>query len=400
MSSKPIRVAILHQGFIPLYRVRFYELLNQFNGIEYVVFHGAPAANSGWIAAQGPFAFPNRWVNNKELRIGGWRAIYQPIIWEILSGSYDLVVLGHEIKFVSNILLALLCKLRGIQVLYWGFGYHVGVGFGFTAKSKAWQSWVATRFKNGLARLADGYLAYTNRGAEQLVAIGFPRQRIFVLQNTIDMSTQCRIHDTLKDVDSHVLRRKFGMRPSSTVFVFIGRLLEIKHVDELIEAIIHINRRADPEVAVEAVIIGSGPVMDALENQAGDDPAIRFLGQIDDQTIIAQYLKVAAAVVIPGQVGLAVNHGFAQGCPIITRHHALHSPEIDYISSGYNGLIVDGDENEFVATLARFAASPEWQRQLKHGALASRESFLLENMVQRFDSAVKAILTASQASSG
>src|ERR1700751_5414450 len=129
MSSKPISGAILHQGFIPHYRVRFYELLNRPNGIEYIAFHGAPATNSGWVAAQGPFEFPNRWVNNRELRIGGWQAIYQPVIWEILSGRYDLVVLGHEIKFLSNILLALLCKARGMRVLYWGFGYHVEVGF-------------------------------------------------------------------------------------------------------------------------------------------------------------------------------------------------------------------------------------------------------------------------------
>ena len=48
------------------------------------------------------------------------------------------MVLGHEVKFLSNILLALLCKARGIPVLYWGFGYHVKVGFSFTSESKGW----------------------------------------------------------------------------------------------------------------------------------------------------------------------------------------------------------------------------------------------------------------------
>ena len=58
LSAKPIRVAILHQGFIPQYRVRFYELLNQASGTQYVVFHGAPASNSGWIAARGRSTSP------------------------------------------------------------------------------------------------------------------------------------------------------------------------------------------------------------------------------------------------------------------------------------------------------------------------------------------------------
>ena len=58
--------------------------------------------------------------------------------------------------------------------------------------------WLAARVKNGLTRLADGYLAYTRKGAERLAAIGFPPQRTFVLQNTIDISAQRRIYDSLK----------------------------------------------------------------------------------------------------------------------------------------------------------------------------------------------------------
>jgi glycosyltransferase involved in cell wall biosynthesis len=392
MNTKPIRVAILHQGFIPHYRVRFYELLNKVEGTEYVVFHGAPASGSGWIAAKGPFNFPNRWVENREVHLGGWLGVYQPVVGEILAGGYDAVVLGHEVKFVSNILLALLCKARGIPVLYWGFGYHVKLGFGFTLESKGWASWLAAQIKNGLTRLADGYLAYTKGGAERLGAIGLPPERTFVLQNTIDISGQCRIYDTLKDTDPQRLRQTLGFQPDSVVLVYIGRLLEAKQVNVLIEAVARINHQPDSKVAVEAVIIGSGPTEKALKQQAGDDTAIRFLGQINDDAVTARYLKVAAAVVIPGFVGLTVNHAFAQGRPIITRQHAMHGPEVEYISDGYNGLIVGGDIDTFVSTLARFVASPDWQVQLGDGALRSREGLRLESMVQQFAEAVKTTL--------
>jgi glycosyltransferase involved in cell wall biosynthesis len=396
MSAKPVRVAILHQGFIPQYRVRFYELLNQASGTQYVVFHGAPASNSGWIAAKGPFDFPNRWTENRELHLGGWLALYQPVIREILGGDYDVVVLGHEVKFLSNILLALLCKARGIPVLYWGLGYHIKGDFSFTSESKGWVDWLATRVKNGLTRLADGYLAYTNGGAERLAAIGFPPQRTFVLQNTIDMSAQRRIYDSLKDADSQALRQAFGLQPDSVVLVYIGRLLEDKQVDVLIEAVARINRQPDSKAAVEAVIVGSGPMKDALELQAGGNPAVKFLGPIFDDALIARYIKVAAAVVIPGRAGLAINHALAQGRPVITRNHTVQGPELEYISNGQNGLIINGDLDTFVATLARFVASPDWQRQLSDGALRSREGFRLENMVQQFDDAVRAILARTK----
>jgi glycosyltransferase involved in cell wall biosynthesis len=396
MSAKLVRVAILHQGFIPQYRVRFYELLNQASGTQYVVFHGAPASNSGWIAAKGPFDFPNRWTENRELHLGGWLALYQPVIREILGGDYDVVVLGHEVKFLSNILLALLCKARGIPVLYWGLGYHIKGDFSFTSESKGWVDWLATRVKNGLTRLADGYLAYTNGGAERLAAIGFPPQRTFVLQNTIDMSAQRRIYDSLKDADSQALRQAFGLQPDSVVLVYIGRLLEDKQVDVLIEAVARINRQPDSKAAVEAVIVGSGPMKDALELQAGGNPAVKFLGPIFNDALIARYIKVAAAVVIPGRAGLAINHALAQGRPVITRNHTVQGPELEYISNGQNGLIINGDLDTFVATLARFVASPDWQRQLSDGALRSREGFRLENMVQQFDDAVRAILARTK----
>jgi len=63
-------------------------------------------------------------VTNHEFRIGPLSLIYQPVVWEILTGGYDAIVITSEAKFVSNLLLALLCKLRGIAVLHWGFGYH------------------------------------------------------------------------------------------------------------------------------------------------------------------------------------------------------------------------------------------------------------------------------------
>ncbi|MGA7521118.1 MAG: glycosyltransferase family 4 protein [Acidobacteriaceae bacterium] len=396
MTARPIRVAILHQGFIPHYRVRLYELLNQLSPTtRYVVFHGAPASNSGWTAAEGPFAFPNRRVRNRELHLGKWLAIYQPVIREILAGEYDVVVLGHEVKFLSNTLLALLCRARGIPVLYWGLGYHLRENFAFTSKSKRWVDWLATRIKNALTRLADGYLVYTTGGAQQLAEVGFPPERTFVLRNTIDISAQCRIYDSLAGTDPAALREALGLRPDSVVLIFMGRLVDDKHVEVLIEAVTRINRQAGSQPPVEALIVGSGPMRDALERQASGDPAVKFLGPIFDDAVIAQYIKVAAAVVIPGRAGLAINHALAQGRPVITRQHRVQGPELEYISHDVNGLIIEGDVDTFVSILARFVASPDWQCQLSDGALRSRDGLRMESMAQQFDEAVRFVLARS-----
>ena len=384
-----LRVAVLHQGFIPPYRVRFYELLNQRAGAEYVVFHGAPPSDTGSLAATGPFSFPNRPVRNREIRIGRWAAIYQPVLRDVLSGGFDAVVLGHEIKFLSNLALAALCGPRDTAVLFWGFGYHVKIGLDLGSEAQGWVTASAGFIKDRLVRLADGYLAYTNGGVDRLCAIGFPRDHIYVLRNTIDVTEQIKLYDQFKAADPLALRRELGLLPDSVVLMFIGRLLEPRRADLLIEAARRINEGGLCPSFVEAIVIGSGPMADSLRRQGEGVPGVRLLGDIRDQSLIAKYMKVAAAVVIPGLANLAVNHAFAQGRPVITRQHDQHGPEVEYIVDGGNGLIVGGGVDEFVDALARFAASPEQQRRLTEGTLETRKSLRMEMMAERFDEAVR-----------
>lgn len=377
-----MKVAILHQGFIPHYRVAFYELLNKTRQTEYIVFHGAPPSGSGCISATGPLSFPNRRVKNREFQLGTWQGFYQPVVREILTGNYDAVVLGHEIKFLSNVALALLCKIFRIPVLYWGFGYH------YTADSSQWFTRPATLIKAALAALSDGYLTYTKQGAQRLEASGYPRERIFILQNTIDMSAQFQGYATAQDFTPADLRQKLGFQPNSTVLIYIGRLLESKDVALLIEAVKQMNRSAASSVPVEVAIIGSGPLLDALQHQAAGSPAIKFVGQINDPVTIGQYMRIAAAVVIPGTVGLAIAHAFAHGRPLLTRRLERHGPELEYLIPDYNGLIVDGHQEQFIKALAAFVSNPDSQSRLSEGALQSREGLRLENMVSQFDYAV------------
>jgi glycosyltransferase involved in cell wall biosynthesis len=386
------RIAVLNQGYIPHYRRRFFELLAEHGEADYVVFHGAPPSWVGVEAATGPFAFAQRWVENREIRIGPWTAIYQPVLREILGGGYDAVVLGADLKFVSSVLLAVLARLRGIAVLYWDFGYHPKRGFGHGTNANESVMAVARRIKNALARSSDGYLAYTNAGAERLAEIGYQRERIFVLQNTIDMTEQLRLHDAVQGQSPRDIRAKLGLQPDSVVFVYIGRLVEFKRVDLLIEAVRRIARDRNTAHPVEALIIGGGPLEQPLRDIAADVPGVHFLGALPAGEEVARCFKIAAAAVIPGAVGLAVNHAFAHGKPMITGANELHGPEIEYIVDGENGLVVRGGAEQFAAVLAQIADSPNEQARLAQGALKARQGLRMESMVEQFDTGVRATL--------
>jgi glycosyltransferase involved in cell wall biosynthesis len=390
------KVAILNHGYLPHYRVRFYELLAERGGFDYVVFHGAPPSWVGTPEVTGPFAFPQRRVNNREFRLGPLTLVYQPVIREILTGGYQAIVITTESKFIANLALVLLGKLRGFSVLYWGFGYHPPRGARESDAPNPAMLKLTTAIKRAFTRLSDGFIAYTKSGAERLIAGGYPADRTFFVQNTIDMSEQLRLYEAERDTDKQAIRREFGLRPDSAVFTFIGRLVPIKRVDQLIEAVRRINANRLSRRPVEAVIIGDGLCMPDLKAQARDVSGIHFLGRLPPNDEVARCLKVSAASVVAGMVGLVANHALAHGCPVITRELDTHSPELEYIEHERNGLIIGGDMDAFAATLARFADDAEWQARLAHGALETRDRLRMDDMAARFDEAVRITVARRQ----
>jgi len=390
------KVAILNHGYLPHYRVRFYELLAERGGFDYVVFHGAPPSWVGTAELTGPFAFPQRRVDNREFRVGPLTLIYQPVVREILFGGYDAIVITSESKFIANLILALLGKLRGIAVLHWGFGYHPPRGARESDVPNPLMLRITTAIKKGFTRIADGFIAYTKNGAEQLVASGYPRERTFFVQNTIDMSEQLRLWQAERDADEQTIRREFGLRPDSAVYVFIGRLTPIKRVDKLIEAVRKINRGGLAKRLVEVLVIGGGPCDAELRELAADMPEVHFLGSLPPNDQVARCLKVSAACVVAGMVGLVANHSLAHGRPVITRALDTHSPELEYIEHEANGLIVPGDLDDFALALARFADDEAWQARLAQGAIATRDGLRMEDMAARFDEAVRVTVARRQ----
>lgn len=365
MTAPGGKVAVLHHGFIPIYRVGFYERLARQGSNEYVVFHGEAPGDSGHIAVEGELPFANVRVRNRELRALGRSVVYQPLVREIAFGGYDAVVMSAQFRFASNHVVHAVMKARRRPVILWGHGR-------------------LSRLRAAQARRGDAYLAYTPGGAERLAQAGVAADRLAVVPNTIDTGTQSELRDRLRETDERELRAELGLRPESKVLVYLGRVYPEKRLGELVEALRLIGDAAD----VELVVLGDGPDLPRVRAAAQDLPGVHLLGAVSDQELIARHLRVAVAVVIPGKVGLAVNHAFAHGVPVITREHDLHSVEVEYVRSGVNGLIVAGGLAEFAAALSRFAGDAEQQRALADGALSSGEELTVEAMVRAFDEGV------------
>jgi len=393
MASATVRrVAVLHQGFIPVYRSRFYELLSRQSDVEYVVFHGDPPTGSAHRVAKGPFSFPEVRVESRELRVAGRWAIYQPVVRRIATGGFAGLVPGEEAKFLSNHLLFALFRAWGRAIVVWGSAFEKEQDL---SRAGAAVASVSTRLKGALARSVAGYLAYTEGGRERLVAAGLDPSRVAVVRNTLDMEEQQRLHESLRSADEPSLRRRLALAPDSVVLLYVGRIYAEKRIEQLVELVERLRADRPQRPPVEAVVVGDGPALGDVRERAAGVDGIRFEGAVYDQARVAEWLRVAAAVVIPGKVGLAVNHAFAHGVPVLTRQSRLHAPEVEYIEPGVSGLVVEGDFERFVEAVREIVESPERRSALAAGALRGREDLGLAAMARAFDAGVRRALDQS-----
>jgi glycosyltransferase involved in cell wall biosynthesis len=379
------RIAVFHDGFVPIYRARFFEILNTSSEHEYVVFHGDAPSDSGHTCAAEPLNFPNVRSRNLEIQLGGRTLVYEPVMRRVLSGGFDAIVVGHEVKFVSSMLLFALFRVMRKPALLWGHGYH-----------RASDSSLARFLSSPIARLADGYLAYTEGGAAKLRAAGVDASRIVVVRNTLDMAEQRASQARIAHVDPSVLRAALGLERNGQTLLYIGRLSRRKRVNDAIEIVRRLNEESRESGPIQLLIVGDGPERKTLEAQAAGRSDIIFLGPIHDPDGVARLMRITAAVVIPGTVGLAINHAFAHGVPLITTDHAFHSPEVEYLEHGVNGLMVSGGVDALVARVRLFLADLEEQRRLCEGARRAAAGLTLDHSVREFDAGVVAAIRRRQ----
>jgi glycosyltransferase involved in cell wall biosynthesis len=152
--------------------------------------------------------------------------------------------------------------------------------------------------------------------------------------------------------------------------VFVGRLDDEKHIDELVEA----AARLDPALDVQVDIIGAGEAREKLQAQArelGVSDRIHFLGKISDEELRTT-LTAATVFAMPSRAELqciAAMEAMASGLPVVAAN-AMALPHL--VHDGENGHLYEpGDIDGFAAGLADvLTTTPERLDAMKRASLA------------------------------
>jgi glycosyltransferase involved in cell wall biosynthesis len=246
------------------------------------------------------------------------------------------------------------------------FGRHRGAVERTLLGVGRWSAAVLNLLMPGKRRAAA--LLVANRRTRDALPAGVCRHVVEVVENGVDLSLW-------REPDSAPSQPAEDGVPT---FAFVGRLVDWKAVDLLLEAF----RIASQRARMGLVIIGDGVQRASLERladhlcivAAAGSPAgegVRFTGWLP-QSACADRLREADALVLPSLLecgGAVVLEAMAMGKPVIAT--AWGGP-LDYLDERCGVLVPPASREALVHGLAeamvRLAASPELRREMgRHG---------------------------------
>ena len=296
----------------------FYSSKKGFSGIETLDIH-----ESKFISAKGRL----NWYFIKNLYIKNYLFYQTGVIMKCLRTDYDAYILSGEMYIISNWIAAIICKMRGKTLFFWGHGLYGN------------ENRFKKIFRLLFYKIADYHLVYGNRSKKLLIESGFEPGNIFVVYNSLDFKLHRKLFNE-KNVEEllHLKVKLFPVNPELPVVMFIGRLTKEKKLDYLLNAV-SLSKKKDCNY--NCLIVGGGEEMDHLNKLSealGINESVCFFGPCYDEAVNARLIMLAECCVSPGNVGLTGIHSLSLGTPVIT-HNNLNNqmPEVEAVIEGKTG---------------------------------------------------------------
>ena len=362
------------QDQVPEYRRPFFERLHsvlEADSIRLTVAVGSEPRNSPAGLHALPFV---RNVSGRDVSIAGYRLGLKRL--SELHLKPELVIVEQALRHLETYAL-LLRQRRGAKVALWGHGVRV------VKPAAALDRLLERRVTSA----AHWFFAYTDGSASAVEAMGFPRDRVTVVRNTIDVERLASIRDAVSSDEQASIRGQLDI-PQQNVCLFVGELDAPKRMGFLLDACSIVASRL-PEFAL--IVAGDGPQRRLVERSLPSFPWLRYVDWADD-TQKARLGAVSDVLLMPGRVGLVAVDSFALRTPIVTTAWPHHAPEIEYLEEGVNARISDNDVTSFARAVELLLSSREELAALTAGCAASALRYSMDSMVTNFADGVAAAL--------
>jgi glycosyltransferase involved in cell wall biosynthesis len=359
----PGRVGMIERVLTP-FRVPVVDALAQACAGGVSVTTGEPAPGET-LAAASPEALRHAkaaWVHNRHYFSGSNNRFYfcwqRGLIPWLEQWNPDALIVDANPRFLSTRRAVRWMHRRNRPVMGWGLGV-MPLSHGL--------EWMRRIGRRRFVNMFDGMFAYSTRAAEQYAALGMPRDRIFVCKNAATFRPT----------------RPLSLRPRNLtdppVILFVGKLIDAKRVDLLLQACAAIQDQFKPKLR----IVGEGPALEGLKTMSKSlEVDAEFLGSRYGQELDVIF-DSADLFVLPGLGGLATQEAMAHGLPVIVAEADGTQADLVRPENGWN--IAAGDVAELAAALRAALQDPAKLRDM--GAASYRivaEEINIEKMVEVF----------------
>jgi glycosyltransferase involved in cell wall biosynthesis len=365
---------------LPAYRLAVMERLNERLDGRLVVIYGQPPAGNAVLVkpVEGGFrrvVHHNFWFRDTTLHAQIYRDVFRTY------GAPSVVIAEESPRSITLPLLLRYARQQGAARILWGMF--------FSMKRSLDGLHLFDRYRLGLARRVEACICYSRRTRDHL-AQAVPYERLFLAQNTLDTDTLFALRRRLETEGRAAVRRRLGLDGDRPVFVYMAQLI----ADKGPRALLEIFARLRQEKPSTLFVIGGGPQEEPMKRQVErlGLSDVHFLGSMPDFETSAPYLFAADALLMPGYVGLVINHAFALGLPIVAPnppdHMVFHAPEIESLVHGHNGMLARwNDIDDFLAATQHVLAHRS--ALSAHAVAYAEEHLTLNGMIDGMVDAVR-----------
>lgn len=381
MPSATRPQVVIVQQLLRRYRTAFFEALRanlDSAGIDLRLVHSDVLTGLRWR----PHDARIPWAEVRPARrIGGWRS---SLLWQPIIGSTrdaDLVIVEQATRLLANYILFARQQFGGPRVALWGHGRNYLVPEHTNTAPEL--------VKRVLSRRAHWWFAYNDRTAEVVAGLGYPEERIAVVDNATDTRWLASQVDATTPAEVAAARESLGIK-GENVCLFVGTLGAVKRFDRLFASADMIRSRV-PDF--ELVVIGNGMEEPVVAAWTAERPWAHHAGPRFGKDVVP-LLAMAKLLLVPGWAGLVVVDSFAACVPLVASASLPHPPEIAYLRDNVNGRLVDdgGDPAKYADAVVELLRDRTRREELVRGCAETRGHYSTDAMAARFATGVVAAL--------
>jgi len=300
-------------------------------------------------------------------------------------GDYDIFVGGSWdtlTDLIETLFYFIIVKLRRKPFILWREDWDWNVESTKRSFVKFMAGFIG---KNVDAVLVPGF-----RHREFFTKLGVSSDKIFIMPNVSNIELSDKDYENKEKI-----KEKLGSTDKK-VILFVGRLIDLKGVDYLINAFFKLSKEREDIVLL---IVGDGPEKGNLESLVKDlniENKVIFVGNIENNLLGGYYL-LSNVFVLPSittyyadACPLVVNEAMYFGKPVITSD-AVGTTFM--IENGKNGYVVPERNSEALYdAINNVVSNPELEKKMgQESKKLIDEKFRYENMIEGFNAAVNLV---------